>query len=276
MSIDTSSYYPEVPDQDGNNNPYSLNHRKGGLFDVVPETTPESADELAEGNQEPTPEPENESGDTKIPETPGEHVLTVISHFLSWVLSPLLMPVYGLILAFTLSILEVAPTGMRVTFTLITGAICSLLPMMLIVVLKMCGIIQDVALNGRKERLIPYLLTALCFAGGGWFLSSKGAPLWLTLFFAGGALATFINTIINFWWKISAHAAGIAGVVALLIRIEKDGSPQPELMGWLIATIILAGMLGSARVWLGRHTVWQVLAGLTVGFCSVFFLTMIK
>ncbi len=276
MSIDTSSYYPEVPDQDGNNNPYSLNHRKGGLFDVVPETTPESADELAEGNQEPTPEPENESDDTKTPETPGEHVLTVISHFLSWVLSPLLMPVYGLILAFTLSILEVAPTGMRVTFTLITGAICSLLPMMLIVVLKMCGIIQDVALNGRKERLIPYLLTALCFAGGGWFLASKGAPLWLTLFFAGGALATFVNTIINFWWKISAHAAGIAGVVALLIRIEKDGSPQPELMGWLIATIILAGMLGSARVWLGRHTVWQVLAGLTVGFCSVFFLTMIK
>ena len=48
----------------------------------------------------------------------------------------------------------------------------------------------------------------------------------------------------------------------------------PELFGWLIAPIIVSGLLGSARVWLGRHTVWQVLAGYAVGFCSVFFLTM--
>lgn len=279
MPIDTSSYYPEVPDPEGNDNPYSLNRRKGGLFEVDSDSAeeqemtdpvlPPPSEEMKEMEKEDKKEPE-------IPETAGEHILTIISHFLSWVLSPLLMPVYGLILAFCLSILEVAPIRMRVVFTLITGAICSLLPMVMIVVLKLCGLIQDVALNGRKERLVPYLITALCFAGGGWFLASKGAPLWLTLFFAGGALATLVNTVINLWWKISAHAAGIAGVVALLICIEKDGSPEPELMVWLVITIILAGMLGSARVWLGRHTVWQVLAGLVVGFCSVFFLTMIK
>ena len=62
--------------------------------------------------------------------------------------------------------------------------------------------------------------------------------------------------------------------MALLICIEKDGFARPELFGWLIASIIVSGLLGSARVWLGRHTVWQVLAGYAVGFCSVFFLTM--
>ena len=39
--------------------------------------------------------------------------------------------------------------------------------------------------------------------------------------------------------------------------------------------MVLSGLLGSARIWLGRHTVWQVVAGYAVGFCSVFFLMMV-
>ena len=38
----------------------------------------------------------------------GEKVVTVISNILSWVFVPLLMPVYGLILSFSLSVLDVA------------------------------------------------------------------------------------------------------------------------------------------------------------------------
>lgn len=202
--------------------------------------------------------------------------MTGLSHFLSWVFTPLFMPVYGLILAFSLSILDVAPMGMRVVFTLITAGICVVVPMLLIALLKKMGIVTDLGLNGQKERLIPYIITTVCFGATAWFMNVKGAPMWLSMFFAGGALASLINLFVNFSWKISAHAAGIAGIVALLIRIEKDGSPEPELFFWLLASIILTGMLGSARVWLGRHTVWQVLAGYAIGFCCVFFLTMIR
>ena len=40
------------------------------------------------------------------------------------------------------------------------------------------------------------------------------------------------------------------------------------IIGLLIA-IGLSGILGTARVWLGRHTAWQVIAGYAVGFLSV-------
>lgn len=201
--------------------------------------------------------------------------LNGLSNVLSWVLVPLLMPVYGLILAFGLSILDVAPFRMRLVFTLIIFGLDVVVPMLLILLLKKLGIVSDVGLNGRKERLIPYLIMIVCYMGSAWFLAAKGAPLWLAMFFAGGAAAGLVNVIVNFRWKISAHAAGIAGVVALLIRIESTGSPEPQLMFWLILTVALAGLMGSARVWLGRHTVLQVLAGYAVGFCSVLFLTMI-
>ena len=53
------------------------------------------------------------------------------------------------------------------------------------------------------------------------------APMWLTMFFAGGAVAGIVELIVNHWWKISVHAAGVAGIVALLVRIMHDGYPAP-------------------------------------------------
>lgn len=276
MPIDTSSYYPEVPSHDGGRDEsYSLNNRQGGLFG----TEPPAPEPPAEPESSPSPkeeEPTRVKNSKDDNQTGLERFTTVFSNILSWLMVPLMMPVYGLILAFGLSILDVAPMGMRVVFTLIVFGIDVVLPMLLIVLLKKMKVVDDYGLNGQKERLIPYVITVVCFGATAWFMAAKGAPLWLSLFFAGGALAGLVNMLINFSWKISAHSAGIAGIVALLIRIEKDGSAEPQLFFWLLTAIVVSGLLGSARVWLGRHTVWQVLAGYAVGFCSVFFLTMIK
>lgn len=270
MKIDTSEYYPEVGGGDG----YSLNRREGGLFG--PGKAPESPEECRKGEEpERSGAPERKPGNMKDADDAGR-LADGVAHLLSWLLVPLMMPVYGLMLAFGLSILDVAPMGMRVRFVLVVAGINVLLPMALVVLLKRLGLVADLGLNGRRERLIPYIITICCLAGTAWFMASKGAPSWLTMFFAGGAVGALMNMLINFGWKISAHAAGIAGLVALLIRIEKDGSAEPALMGWLVAVLLLAGLLGSARVWLGRHTVWQVLAGYLVGFCSVFFLTLLQ
>lgn len=274
MPIDTSSYYPEVPSHDGDDS-YSLNNRGGGLFgpsDPEPKPAPQT-DPTPE--QEPPTPPSPKKGSKDDLETPFEKAFTGFSHFLSWVLVPLLMPVYGLILAFSLSVLDVAPMGMRINFTLIVAGITCVIPMILVVLLKKLGFVQDLGLNNRSERPIPYIIMIVAYGITAWFMASRHAPLWLSMFFAGGAVAALVNLIINFEWKISAHAAGIAGIVALLIRIAKDGYPEPEIYVWLLVAIGLAGLLGSARVWLGRHTVWQIVAGYAVGFCAVFFMTMI-
>lgn len=278
MPIDTSSYYPEVPSKDGDDDSYSLNKRDLGLFGETASSVAPADNPGVPGAIPPAGRPEDRGNrhDSKDDSETGlERGCTVVSNILSWVLVPLLMPVYGLILAFGLSILDVAPIGMRISFTLIVAGIDVVIPMLIIIFLKKIGVVDDLGLNGRKERLVPYIIITACYIGTAWFMAAKGAPLWLSLFFAGGALASLVNMVVNFWWKISAHAAGIAGIVGLLIRIEKDGSPEPELFFWLMLALVLAGLLGSARVWLGRHTVWQVLAGYVVGFSSVFFLTMV-
>lgn len=276
MPIDTSSYYPEVDGPDGTPKEGSLNGIHDSLFGHRPSAVEKVNDEkeamLTEGKL-------NSSGDPRH-ETPEElngteKAIDLFSHFISWIFVPLIMPVFGILFIFRLSVLDVIPAGMQTAVTFVIAGINFFAPMLLIFLLKVMGVIDDVALNGRKERLIPYVITALCYGASAWFVASRGAPVWVAMFFTGGAVAAVINLMINLRWKISAHAAAIAGLVALLIRLQRDVAVEPQLFVWLLITVGCAGLLGSARIWLDRHTVWQVLAGYLVGFCSVFFMMYI-
>lgn len=224
--------------------------------------------------------PEAKTPDDDIPmqpedNTPLERMITRFANVISWVFVPLLMPVYGILLIFTLSFLSYAPFHTKLVFTLIVFGANFLVPMILVLLLKKLGLINDIGLNGRKERLIPYIITIVCLAGTGLFLYLKSAPVWVAMFYVGGALAGLINLLVNLRWKISAHAAGIAGLVAMLIQVIKEGPSAAGMVWWIAGAIVVAGLLGSARVWLGRHTLMQVLAGSAVGFLCVWSLSLL-
>lgn len=193
-----------------------------------------------------------------------------VSSWLSWILVPLMMPTYALILFFTLSTLRLTSTlGVDTGITLIIFGITALLPGILFWVLKIYGIIDDVALNSRKERLIPYIITTLSYLGAALYLFTHGAPTWMYAFFIAGAVAAIINMCINLRWKISAHAASIAGIAAALVYLAAQPSSSPATFPTLIAWLILCAMLGAARIWLRRHTPMQVICGYIVGYTCV-------
>ncbi len=271
MKLDTSSYYPKSPlESDEDYMPKDSNY-------IVDPEDDQGEIGASEDDNANLPQKDAEKPDERLERLPSESENAVdrISNVLSWVFVPLVMPVYGILLAFNISILDFASFNSKLVFTLITAAFNVVIPVVAILILKKMNLIDDIGLNGRKERLIPYIITIICLVSTGIFLWFKHAPEWLVMFFAGGAVAGLINLLINFWWKISAHAAGLAGIVALLLRIIHDGFPQQGVIIWLIVAIIISGLVGSARVWLGRHTVMQVLAGFLVGFLSVFFMTMV-
>lgn len=239
----------------------------------VPEPMAPSKPDAAEAPVEVTVEADRQEQPEDT--TPLERVITRFSNLISWVFVPLLMPVYGIMLIFALSFLRFTPMHTKVVFTLIVLGANFLVPMILVMLLKRLGMIDDIGLNGRKERLIPYIITIVCLAGTGVFLYLKMAPLWVAMFYAGGALAGLVNLLVNFRWKISAHAAGIAGLVAMLIQVIKEGPSSQDMVWWIVGAIVTAGLLGSARIWLGRHTLMQVLAGSAVGFVCVWALSLI-
>lgn len=277
MKIDTSDYYPVTPG-------YSCGEPEENQTDSIMESYPsdrtdsDSGESPREESQSPVTEEgvrPGKKGDKDAEGETWERVVDRISNVLSWVFVPLMMPLYALLISFHISVLQFAPYQTKWVFCLIIFCITTVVPMLLILILKRIGIVDDLGLNGRKERLLPYIISIATLGAAGWFMIARGAPLWTGMFFFGGALAGLINMIVNLWWKISAHAAAAAGVVALLVCISREPIPHPGIEIWVACAIGVAGLLGAARVWLGRHTVLQVIAGSAVGFLSVFFLTLI-
>lgn len=82
------------------------------------------------------------------------------------------------------------------------------------------------------------------------------------LFAAMGCVV--LTLIITPFWKISLHMTSIGGLLALLTALNASGLGQFPYT--LVLFILLAGLLGSARLWLGSHNLAQIAAGLAGGY----------
>lgn len=196
-----------------------------------------------------------------------------IARFFSNLLSPIFVPTYSVFVAMWSSILFFLPVGTRWSVVGITAIITCVFPAFVIYALYRTKVVSDPRLNNRKERFIPYMVTAICYLACGYYLWRIHAPLWLPMFFVGGGAAAAVSCIVNIWWKISAHAAAMGGMVALTIRIAIDGVGAYDMFPVIGGTIVLAGILGTSRVILERHTFWQVIAGTANGIACVLLLT---
>lgn len=199
-------------------------------------------------------------------------ILDETAKFISTMLSPLLTPTYSTLMALSISPKLLEVTGARFKLLLIVFALTCIFPMITIAVLHNFKVIKDKRLISRKERMIPYIAGTIFYALAVFHVIYTHEPQWLVMFFVGGTLACLISTIVNLWWKISAHMAGMGGMVALLWQIdamELEIISRPWMMAYILIAILLSGMLGSARLLLKRHTLPQVLAGFLNGLICV-------
>ena len=199
-------------------------------------------------------------------------VIHYVSVFFSTLLTPLMMPTYGIIVSLWMSSLLVLTLPTKMTVLGVVFLITGVVPVLSFILLKYLKIIDDIHLNGRKERLLPYVIMIVCYVSTAIYLFMINAPEWMWMFMFGGGCATLVSLIINFKWKISAHMAGIGGLIGLLCRINAGGDGAFDLLPVICATIFVAGILGTSRVAMERHTVMQVLAGTLNGFVWVYFL----
>lgn len=195
--------------------------------------------------------------------------LTGLANFLSTALSPLLMPTYGVFLVMWVSVMCLLPYGTRVSVLLVCMGITCIIPIIFLSVMRHFKLIKNLHVDEREERLYPYLFAALCYAVAAYYLYYCHSPEWFTMFMVGSVVTVLVMALINLKWKISAHMAGIGGVIALIYQLHVQGLNAMDLMWLLCLTIIVAGLLGSARMVLKKHDIRQVVAGAVVGFLCV-------
>lgn len=187
---------------------------------------------------------------------------------ISNVFHPLLMLTYAAIAFCYGTYLFVLPQEIKL---LIIGEVflaTCLVPVLCITVLYKFKVVGHWALRDRNDRALPLLINFLSYAVCTWVLYNQGLPSWALSFYIGATLLAFVCWLISFWWKISAHTTGISGF-AMVSFIVYFHFPVSMPLAWPLLLTVLTGLLGSIRVYLGRHTLMQVTAGTFLGAVGI-------
>jgi len=194
-------------------------------------------------------------------------IITVVFH-------PLLMPAYGMAIIFSApTLFGYLPFNVKKLLLLIILVNNILLPLSLLPFFLHRNIITSWTISERKERNIPLIITTLLYCATSYIVFRFPIPVFLKSYIFGTAFLSLIVTFINFWWKISLHAAGAGALIGLVLILSiKMLTP---LDWYLIAVIVAGGLVLSARLKLNLHNPNQVWLGLFAGFFGLTFFMML-
>ena len=129
-------------------------------------------------------------------------------------------------------------------------------------------------MENSKDRIIPFIAVITFYlwmfkmfkpaANGGQFANSL-----ISLMMLGAALAVSVGFFINIFRKISLHAIGAGCFVGLILALMARS--DYDLRGLLVGAVLLAGIIGTARLLLDAHKPEEIWAGYLTGFIGMFF-----
>lgn len=198
-----------------------------------------------------------------------------LSKIVSVLFHPLLFPTYGTLLILICNPNRFGYFGDKLHFVwlIIVFALTFVFPTVWLLMMKRLEMIQSLTINTANERIVPFIATSTFYLWTAWMfkpnVEMKIPPNELVFYMMLGAcLAIFVALFINIFSKISLHAIGAGSLVALLFVLVRLSMYDMRLL--LLGAVLLAGVIGTARLILQAHTTREVYSGYLVGFTGQF------
>jgi hypothetical protein len=191
-------------------------------------------------------------------------ILALTARTVSIIFHPLLIPSLGFLLLFNSDFyFSMLPWSLKRFVLLVVFLSTCVLPLLSILLLSLNQRI-DVKMDKNTDRILPLILSSLFSFMG--YLILKRIPIFpiYNFFLVATILVQIALLIVSLRWKISAHAAAIGGLIGGFLALSFRLNENPFLI--LSGLIIIAGMVGTARLILEKHTNWQVYTGFLLGF----------
>lgn len=157
------------------------------------------------------------------------------------------------------------------------------LPAVAILMMKLLGWINDFKLETRHERIGPYIASGIMYLTLYLHISNAETfPVSLRIVSLGALFALWTCFFINNFVKISMHAAGVGGLVALVALTKISFGYDNAQIGIpggvnlvmpldyiLYAVILIAGFVCTSRMILKAHNLAEVYMGFLIGIVSI-------
>ena len=205
---------------------------------------------------------------------------------LSYIFHPIFMPLLGLFFLFSLETRPVSkypfdalfyfPSEAKNFLYVIIGILTIVAPLFSLLIMYYNKMISSLTLEDKEERTYPFVLVSFYYLLAYIYVRTK-IPVdlqhpALVGFLFGVLLIIVISFVVNFYIKISLHAAAIFGVAGMLLGysqtqlsdfVEVDG---PTNLYFIFYFLLIAGLVSGARLFLKVHSLTEILLGSALGF----------
>ncbi len=168
---------------------------------------------------------------------------------------------------------------------LLVGVYSICIPAISLLMLKFLKVIDSFELNQRHERIFP-LIIVLIFYLWLWMnlKQDPSIPREWNWYMLSAVITTSMCLIVNNWFKISLHVAGIASTLLYWFWIKfifaYDGISYFNLGSemtkgisldyFIMIFTVLGAWIATARLIIGKHDIHEIIIGTFVGLISVF------
>lgn len=189
--------------------------------------------------------------------------IIITARAMSIISRPFYLPIVGMLCLFFLSYMRLLPTFYKVFILLMVYFFTILLPSVTIRLYTRWQGWSRQSLIKKERRAIPYVIFIisyfLCLA----IMEYFKYPRFITIIIIAALVIQVLCAMINVWWKISTHTAGMGGITGALISFAGIFDFNPT--GWLCLVLILSGMVGTSRMIMRQHSLAQVTTGYLLG-----------
>ena len=142
-------------------------------------------------------------------------------------------------------------------------------PLITVLLLKALGFLESFLAPTQKDRILLYISSMTFFFWAQYSLREQPEiPRILVAFMFGVFISSAAALMANIYFKISMHGIGMGGFVGIAFVIMQQNT---MLMTWpLSITLLIAGLVCTARLICSDHTQKEIYSGLLVGFiCQI-------
>ena len=198
-----------------------------------------------------------------------------LSHFLSIILHPLLIPA----IATTALMLRpdlytiVLPNNMKFWFISVVIVFTLLIPLAGVLILLKFNAVNSLEMSARNERTLPLIISSTSFMVLLFSLKSTGIPPVFLYILYSATFALLAGLLINLFYKISLHTLGWGAIAAAFTGVSlKLGVP---LLAFIIVAVLLSGLAGYARLKQNAHNPAQVYLGYVAGISVIILISFL-
>ena len=182
--------------------------------------------------------------------------------------TPVSIPFLAFLILFLFSYLRIMPIQYKLIVLGVVYCFTILMPTLTIFLFRKINGFSPEDLGERKRRFMPFLLTITSYVFCLVMMHRLNIPWYMTGIILAALIMMVICIVVNLKWKLSEHMAGVGAIVGGLVSFSALFGYNP--VWWLCLFILIAGVLGTARIILQHHTLGEVLVGFAVGLiCSL-------